>query len=141
MHSVTVQTSDDVCFVVLPEVCEHSALLKTIAEDDDGGEVPLPCISSDIMTLVLEFMRMYITSPFTLVKPMFPSQYNTVVPAEYRAFIEQFQDGRGKPNALFFATLQAANFLGVEMLVALMCAFLATLLSCKSADAIKELLS
>lgn len=142
MHAVTVQTSDDMCFVVPPTVCEYSTLLRVFAEEeDDAGEVPLKTLKSEVFTLVLEFIHLYHATPFKLVKPMLPSLYHQVVPEQHRVYMNQFKDASGKPTDLFYQTINAANFLGVETLLALMCAFLANLLSCKPAEEIKRLLS
>lgn len=148
MDGLTVQTSDDISFVLLPHVCAHSTLLKTLAENaacshGTGGweDVPLPGITSAVMTRILQFIHMYDTSPFHLVKPLPPSQYEQYVPQEYREFLSQFTDDTARPLPLFYQTLQGANFLGVDALVALFCAYMAKFLSCKSAEEIKVALA
>lgn len=137
---LTVQTSDDVFFVVPPELCAYSALLQSLHEDRDE-DVPLFGVTNDVMTRILHFIRVYHTTPFVLVKPLPPSQYEKHVPSEHKLYMKQFIDASGKPMPVFYDTLQAANYLGVETLVALMCAYLAQILSCKSHDQIKTLLA
>lgn len=143
MDGLTVQTSDDISFVLLPHVCAHSTLLKTLAENAacSHEDVPLPGITSAVMTGILHFIHMYDTSPFRLVKPLPPSHYEQYVPQEYREFLSQFTDDTARPLPLFYQTLQGANFLGVDALVTLFCAYMAKFLSCKSAEEIKVLLA
>jgi S-phase kinase-associated protein 1 len=116
-----------------------SELVKNmISEEMDEGdqadvtEIPLPNVSSEILSKVIDFCTHYKTEPMNdIEKPLKSSNMAEIVQKWYADFINVDQ-------SVLFEMVLAANYMNIQPLLDLSCATIAGLIKGKTPDEIRK---
>jgi len=113
-----------------------SELVKTMIDEDnddeEAQEIPLPNVKSQILALVIEFVKHYATEPMTdIEKPLKSANMNEVVQEWYATFVNVQQE-------TLFELILAANYMDIKPLLDLTCATVASMIKGKTPEEIRK---
>eukprot|EP00667_Euglena_gracilis_P021569 EG_transcript_23700 len=144
---IVVQTNDKQEFVIVRSAISLSKLLNDLLQDVDAEDssqttVPLANVDGPTFASVADYLVHFIepVKPTVLDKPL-KAALHELLPEWEKDYVYKklFKDGNEKEHSLLFATLLAANFLGIEPLRDLCCAAIANMLRAKTPEQIMEL--
>jgi len=146
---IVIQTNDKQEFVLPRNAIFLSKLLTDLLQDggDEGEDstqttVPLANVDGPTFASVADYLVHYIdpVKPAVLDKPLKSALPDLLIEWDKDYVYKRlFKDGNEKDHGLLFATLLAANFLGIEPLRDICCAAIANMLRAKTPDQIMEL--
>jgi len=116
-----------------------SSLIKTAVESDpDAKEVAIPAVASDIMELVISYMKHHNGSePPIIEKPLRSKVMKEVCKDPFDA---TFIDDIGENRQQLYDLILAANYMHVNSLLHLGCAKVASLIKGQPLEKIKDIL-
>jgi len=123
-------------FEVEKRVAEMSELVKSMISEDsdsesDQDEIPLPNVTSQTLTKVLEFCEHHCAEPLCEIeKPLTSASMSDVVQAWYAKFVDVERDA-------LFELIAAANYLDIKPLFNLTTATLALLMRGKDVEGLR----
>lgn len=117
-----------------------SSLIKTAVESDpDAKEVAIPAVASDIMELVISYMKHHNGSePPIIEKPLRSKVMKEVCKDPFDA---TFIDDIGENRQQLYDLILAANYMHVNSLLHLGCAKVASLIKGQPVEKIKDILA
>lgn len=117
-----------------------SSLIKTAVESDpDAKEVAIPAVASDIMELVISYMKHHNGSePPIIEKPLRSKVMKEVCKDPFDA---TFIDDIGENRQQLYDLILAANYMHVNSLLHLGCAKVASLIKGQPLEKIKDILN
>ena len=131
-HTVKLLSQENEEFEVPFAVAQMSELVKTMTDDGDMEEVPLPNVKSHILAKVLEFCKRHVTDPLPEIeKPLKSNNLGEVVPEWDSKFVEVGQE-------ILFELILAANYMDIKTLMDLSCAKVATMIMGKTPEEIRK---
>lgn len=140
-------SSDGVHFQVPYSIMKLSDLIKGMigeendeegsSDDEDEEEatehIPLPNISSQLLTDIIKFCTMYHNNPFsTIPKPLTPMYFEKDCPKKYATFISC-------PLEKLFAIIVGANYMDINPLLEISCAKVASQIKGRTPEEIRAL--
>lgn len=139
--NVTLVSSDGVAFSVPSKVANLSIFVSMMTDEYDASDyefesIPVMLVPSNVLSMIIEFMKYYHTDPMiTIEKPLISNHIGDVVQPWYAIFIE-----RVKHENMLYDIVNAANYMYIQSLLDLSCAAVATLIHEKSvSDIMNEL--
>lgn len=116
-----------------------SKLVKTSVEtDSSANEVPIPSAKSDILKLVVDYMKHHQgTEPAIIEKPLRSSVMKDVC----NQWDADFIDSIGENRQQLYDLILAANYMDIKSLLHLGCAKVASLIKGKPLEKIKDILA
>ncbi|KAF8377796.1 hypothetical protein HHK36_031181 [Tetracentron sinense] len=124
---VTLKSSDGETFDVDESVALESQTIKHMIEDDcaDNG-IPLPNVTSKILSKVIEYCKKHVETPKT----------------EDRGFVEELKNWDAEfakvDQATLFDLILAANYLNIQSLLELTCQTVADMIKGKTPEEIRK---
>lgn len=148
---VVLQSNDEptIEFVVLRDAVKMSDLIKTMLEDDVEEEaretvIPIPNVNAKVLTYVIEYCNHHCQpgNKAAEIKKPLTDHIDKLVSEWDRVFIftDLVKDGNEKEHRLLLECMLAANFLGVQDLLTLTAATMASMIRGKVPEEIRELL-
>ncbi|KAK8850555.1 hypothetical protein IAR55_004473 [Kwoniella newhampshirensis] len=137
-QTVLLQTSDDEQFTVEKVVAERSAMIKSMMEDlgdQEGMPIPLPNVSSSVLTKILEYCDHHKNEPLPApdVNDADDSRRKTSEIGEWDArWIQVDQE-------MLFEIILAANYLDIKPLLDVGCKTVANMIKGKTPEEIRKL--
>lgn len=133
--SVTIETSDNVQFLVPRDVLMCSGLFSEMLEDSNEDEsIPVPLVDSKIMNHIIRFMKNQAIDPMgEIEKPIKSPNMDELVGEWYSKFINDIE------MDMVFKLIEAANYLQIDSLLHLGCVKVATTLKGKRPEEIREI--
>ena len=145
--NVSLVSSDGVTFSVPLKVANLSIFVSMMtdgydttgdydAPDSEFESIPILRVPSNVLSMIIEFMKYYHTDPMiTIEKPLISNHIGDVVQPWYAIFI-----ARVKHENMLYDIVNAANYMYIQSLLDLSCAAVATLIHEKSvSDIMNEL--
>jgi S-phase kinase-associated protein 1 len=136
--NVRLITSNNETFDVPIDIIKISKLVKSLLDIDidididDIQEIPLPNINSNILTKIIEFLKYYNTNPLKEIeKPLKSNNITDIVSDKWYA------DYINIDNEIVFDITIAANYMDIQPLLDLGCAFIAASIKGKTAEELK----
>eukprot|EP01028_Stygiella_incarcerata_P013482 TRINITY_DN82426_c0_g1_i1.p1 TRINITY_DN82426_c0_g1~~TRINITY_DN82426_c0_g1_i1.p1 ORF type:complete len:165 (-),score=52.93 TRINITY_DN82426_c0_g1_i1:231-725(-) len=139
MSSLKVKTNDGIEFTIDEETASCSGLLKGImdefgpAEDGSMNTVDLKEVDSKSLERVIEFRKIQKTLPVPVIEKPLPRPLREILPDQWNAFLEM-------PEEELNSTIRASNYLDVDALSELLCAYVADIFyfQCGTPEKIRE---
>jgi S-phase kinase-associated protein 1 len=138
--SIKLVSKDGKDFTVERKYAFLSNLIRTTLESDAAAtEMPLPGVTGDVLTKVIEFMNHHKgDEPKAIEKPLRSKVMKDVCKDSWDA---EYIDKIGEDRAMLYAVVLAANYLDVKSLLHLGTAKVASLIKGQPLDKIKSILS
>lgn len=135
--TVLLVSNEGESFAVARQAANQSALIATMLDEEDEDdeekqEIPLPGIRSDVLALVVEFMKQYHKDPMKEIeKPLKSTNIGDLVQEWYANFVNRDQE-------IIFGLVAAANYLDCQTLLDLMCGSISCRVMGKTPDEIRQ---
>ncbi|KAH7523482.1 SKP1-like protein 1B [Ziziphus jujuba] len=128
-RKITLKSSDGETFEVDEAVALESQTIKHMIEDDcaDNG-IPLPNVTSKILSKVIEYCRKHVEAPK-------PDERGSSVDDELKAWDADFVK---VDQATLFDLILAANYLNIKSLLDLTCQTVADMIKGKTPEEIRK---
>lgn len=122
MESIKLQSADKVVFSISKDVAFLSLTVKNMVEDTGDNElVPLPNVSADILSKVVEYCEFHVDE--------------TKTEREQKTWDTEFM---GVDQRILFDIILAANYLHIKPLLELSCQTVADMIKNKSPEEIRR---
>lgn len=132
--TVLLTSNEGESYAVARQAATQSALIATMLdeEDEEEQEIPLPGIRSDVLALVVEFMKQNHKDPMKEIeKPLKSTNIGDLVQEWYANFVNRDQE-------IIFGLVAAANYLDCQTLLDLMCGSISCRVMGKTPDEIRQ---
>jgi len=129
--TITFQTNDNKEIEFYINIAKLMIIVKSAMEDaDDDGVMPLPNINSNILEKVMDYGKMWLT--------MTDEQKNDIKQAtnNHTEWEKKYFD---IPQETVFELIIAANYLQMQILLDASCKFIASLISGKTTEELREI--
>ncbi|RXK41985.1 E3 ubiquitin ligase complex SCF subunit sconC [Tremella mesenterica] len=136
LQEILIVTSDDETFTVKVEVIQRSAMIKAMLEDlgeQEGQVIPLPNVSSSVLTKVLEYCEHHKNEPLPV------ADANDVDDARRRTSEIGDWDANQVDQEMLFEIILAANYLDIKPLLDVGCKTVANMIKGKTPEEIRKL--
>lgn len=136
--TVTLVSESGETFQVPVDVCKISEFVKPMLPDEgenmqDMEPIPLPNVRTEVLQKVIEFCTHYRDDPMkTIEKPLKSCIMEELVGPWYADFVKNLEE------EMLHQLIMAANFMSIEPLTSLTCAYLASLLEGKNPEEVRE---
>ena len=143
---IVLQSSDSVPkeYKIAKLAAKQSVLLSDLCASDETHEqviFPLPNINGVTLYYVIDYLEYHVNNPSKpLERPLMDKLQNIVCDFD-KEFVFRYliSDGVEKEHSLLIDVCMAANFLGVQPLLDLTCAAVASMIKGKTTEEIREL--
>ena len=104
-----------------------------LPDEGEVSDIPLPNVRTEVLQKVIEFCTHYRDDPMkTIEKPLKSFNMEELVGPWYANFVKDLE------KEMLHQLMLAANFMSIEPLVSLTCAFVASLLKGKNPEEVRE---
>ncbi|RHY81143.1 hypothetical protein DYB26_011556, partial [Aphanomyces astaci] len=133
-RKVNLVSSEGESFEVSVDVAKNSRLIHEQVEEDadEGQEIPLPNVKTNVLIKVIEFLNYHHTTPMKDIPKPITTKFEDVVEKWDLDFIDQ-------PYEMIFELILAANYLDIKALLELACAKVSGIIFGKTPDQIRDI--
>ncbi|KAF0765788.1 hypothetical protein AaE_002967 [Aphanomyces astaci] len=133
-RKVNLVSSEGESFEVSVDVAKNSRLIHEQVEEDadEGQEIPLPNVKTNVLIKVIEFLNYHHTTPMKDIPKPITTKFEDVVEKWDLDFIDQ-------PYEMIFELILAANYLYIKALLELACAKVSGIIFGKTPDQIRDI--
>lgn len=133
--TVTLHSESGEALQVPVDVCKISDLVKTMLPDEgEVSDIPLANVSTEVLQKVIGFCTYHHDHPMEKIeKPLKSSNMEELVGPWYADFVKDLE------TEMLLQLMLAANFMSIEPLVSLTCAYVASLMEGKNPEEVRKL--